>query len=859
MAESSRVLIGLVCCLFILSAIPQTSAQEEIDSDQLILGFDNQFEDWYEIGDIIEINPILTNLGNQLSISNDPSCGTYVIINNVDMVSVFDNSENCRNQEQQLIIQQMETIEFQNLQWDFTDSSGDIVPSGQYTVNLIHSKTQIMSSKEIYFQQNVSFDENLELVLDIASLGNSEERDAHHLVGVTLSNPTNEEIILPNEESCRLIYSFNGEEKMLDSCFGENMKLNGWEYSYIDGIFIERGSLLEGNNILTVTTPGGDLMKEIIIENNDPIDDDYEQLDDQLLVTTSKNIGMERDHISFISYSINLENSDEQLVELDFPNTCKFQMYIIDDLSRVIYDNTEQQTCQDLTTSHAIESGEILTFDLPEWYLEDENKCYIDSGTYTFILEIQQFSITEVEKFEYSEAYRNPECSEDVITFESEYAVSNDEILSTITLSSNHPIVKINENCIVSMSISPVDESIEFGDSSTSYCNYQSGNYFQLPVLDNGVIESLEFQSTISIPQLMDRESIELILITEHSLGDEGLKSHTFNYEYNYLKEVFINQKWQFEGLWTNIGIGQYECWMISNQDESYLLVNSNELPSWSPQNNWKGDYLVSESSSINEICQAQFDLIGIEVHSVFGEEKIVLEEQVTVKENEQIQLEGVTPEEVAQVAIVIVSTTSMFAILGLFVVNTESLRIPTTAAGLWLLGLIGKTQETADGRFQRGRLMGYLTANPGCHFRALMAALGMSNGQITHHLRLLEQQELIWRLRDGRLVRYYPLNNSLYPGMNPDQLPIPPLSPDPNSLQGKILSLLDDEHQYGKFPTQAELAIKLEKSQQLISHHLRTLQKFGLVEKRKMGIKNRYKLTKEALFLLETDIEFKE
>ena len=35
---------------------------------------------------------------------------------------------------------------------------------------------------------------------------------------------------------------------------------------------------------------------------------------------------------------------------------------------------------------------------------------------------------------------------------------------------------------------------------------------------------------------------------------------------------------------------------------------------------------------------------------------------------------------------------------------NTESLRI-LYAAGLWLLGLIGK-QETSDGRFQRGRLM---------------------------------------------------------------------------------------------------------------------------------------------------------
>ena len=70
-------------------------------------------------------------------------------------------------------------------------------------------------------------------------------------------------------------------------------------------------------------------------------------------------------------------------------------------------------------------------------------------------------------------------------------------------------------------------------------------------------------------------------------------------------------------------------------------------------------------------------------------------------------------------------------------------------------------------------------------------------------------------------------------------------------------MTLLDDEHQVGEFPTQSELAKKLEKSQQLISHHLRTLQKYGLVEKRKMGIKNRYKLTKEALFLLETDIDY--
>jgi DNA-binding transcriptional ArsR family regulator len=94
-------------------------------------------------------------------------------------------------------------------------------------------------------------------------------------------------------------------------------------------------------------------------------------------------------------------------------------------------------------------------------------------------------------------------------------------------------------------------------------------------------------------------------------------------------------------------------------------------------------------------------------------------------------------------------------------------------------------------------------------------------------------------------------------PGMSQEELPVPPLSPDPNSLQGKILTLLDADGPMGEFPTQAELAKRLEKSQQLVSHHLRTLQKFGLVEKRKMGIKNRYKLTREAIFLLETNDDF--
>ena len=207
--------------------------------------------------------------------------------------------------------------------------------------------------------------------------------------------------------------------------------------------------------------------------------------------------------------------------------------------------------------------------------------------------------------------------------------------------------------------------------------------------------------------------------------------------------------------------------------------------------------------------------------------------------------------------AVSVVVTASVLSMFVMVAATNEGLRLPATAAGLWFLGLIGKTHETTDGRYQRGRLMGYLTANPGCHFRALMSALDMSNGQITHHLRILEAEEHVWRKNDGRLVRFYPLTNKLHPNTSEEDLPVPPLSPDPNSLQGKILNLLDQDGDMGQFPTQAELAKRLEKSQQLISHHLRTLQKYGLVERRKMGVKNRYKLTREAVFLLETSDDF--
>ncbi len=853
MAGSGRPLIVLICGLFILSATPYISADETTDYSQLKLNLDDEIKQWYLQDEVLEIDSFLSNYAEQISIPNDPSCNVFFSVKDSDSNLIFDNSNICRGQNQDLIINSNSVIEFDPFLWDFTSFEGMVIQSGWYNIEISHSKINLKDNIDIYFQNNIVFNNGIELDLSLVEVGGHETSNAHSLVGITLSNPTSDLIELPTE-SCKLIFELNGVQKLLNSCYGANSKLNSNEFSYLEGVFIESSSLQLGDNYVSVKTPGEDLNENLIITVSE--DDDFvpNNLDSDLTSFITKNIEMEKEHVSFLSYSINIENTgdDERIVE--FNDNCKYQMFVINDLGESIFDSS-QDSCQEIFTSYSIDKDDSLSFEMPNWYLEDSNGCSINSGKYSVIIELIEYSITHHEEYIHQDNYRKKDCNNDLMNTEYSMQIIDNTAYVSMLVSPANNILKINNPCINSIHLESLN-IVEDINLTKSSCEYTLGNY--LIIDDFG--ESLIFEDSFEIPVIenLSISTVDYALTIEHSLEMGFSQYLEFQFEYVEL-EVIEPELFEFQGKWINIGTNEESCWMLSNDEQSVLLVNSNKLPSWKPESGWEGDYLISESDSVKDECLTKFDISGIEIHSIFSEQKIVVEEQVVVNENpvEEVS-ETIDVQEVTTVAIVVVSTSSIFALLGVFVMNTESLRIPSTAAGLWLLGLLGKTQETTDGKFQRGRLMGYLTANPGCHFRALMAALNMSNGQITHHLRLLENQELIWRLKDGRLVRYYPLNNSLHPGMDPDQLPIPLLSPDPNSLQGKILTLLDDEHQYGKFPTQAELSVSLEKSQQLISHHLRTLQKFGLVEKRKMGLKNRYKLTKEALFLLETDIDFR-
>jgi len=362
---------------------------------------------------------------------------------------------------------------------------------------------------------------------------------------------------------------------------------------------------------------------------------------------------------------------------------------------------------------------------------------------------------------------------------------------------------------------------------------------FEMENLDDG--EYTLFFESISDPLVQSSMDFSWPIVEEEIIEEDTVEE----------TEEVISRV--ITGTWSSTNTEFGTCWLLNTPGEGIItLSGAPGLLNWLPESGATGQYLIHDSDVAPQ-C-SDFAATAFVVEEVYSQQVIVTNEETqeeTPTTPVEVQDAELSPV-VITVTTVVVSGGFLSLLVGLIATN-ESWRIPTTSAGLWLLGLIGRTSETSDGRYQRGRLMGYLTANPGCHFRALMAALEMSNGQITHHLKVLENEEMIWRRPDGRLVRFYPFTTNLHPGLIEEDLPLPPLSPDPNSLQGKILRLLDDDGVMKKYPTQSELAHRLDRSQQLVSHHLRTLQKFGLVEKHKSGVRNRYRLTREAVFLLDT------
>lgn len=835
-------MVMLLVLLIPVSAEETGTVRLEIDA------LDDNSKPWYGDGDSVLLASSIVNDGAATSITEDPSCGVVMRVADAVGTTVLDESTTCRGQSRGLDISAGTTALGQHA-WDLTNQNGELVSSGLYIITIELAGSGLLATSEVMVQQNAGIPPELIFSTSIAHREDVLSLGEPFVVAYELHNPTSEAIDISNLDACQLLISFE-EQRLGPSCNAGLTTIDA--YAVLGLGHTMHHATTVGASTLTIETPDAqvvdsfELSVQDIVAPSTPLDASINAL------STSFIQG------ELFDGSLTLENDGTESELLRFTNTCRASYWIAGS-NGVVFDSLDQANCRTAELDVVVSASSQTTFPLQSWAFVDETGCSMLSGDYILVAEVPEFGYSASMDVDYRRI-QSADCgtASEPLTSLSVDLDDNDAAVFELQLAGIDERTDIQwlEICKASLQLWNLDLTEKVIEKNV-LCNSDVQLDQALRLSPEDVLRfELEDLNTFDFQDAEYRVRIDLatdqdiLLEYEFSWPLDVAVEDTAVVEEDVVQEAPIVL---IEGVWSGVLTPDGTCWMLENDEGVIHMLADATMTSWTPERGMTGFYQAQQTNA-NDACTRftadSFTFVGILEEIPLVEESPAVEES-SIVDNEVVEQE-VLPDWAPQ-AVTVLTVSAILSMLGFAAFNNEAIRISTTLTGLWFLGLIGRTSETSDGRFQRGRLLGYLTANPGCHFRALLSALDMSNGQLSHHLRVLEQEESIWRRKDGRLVRYYPLTNTLHPLLEDDALPVPILAPDPLSLQGKILVLLDHDSQMGDFPTQAELAKRLDKSQQLISHHLRTLEKYGLIEGRRMGMRNRYKLTKEAMFLLET------
>ena len=801
------------------------------------------------------LTPKLVNEGGAVTLPNNPKCIFVINVFNATGVKVVDGSEACPAREQGLDLAAGGTYTAETpLNWTMTDADGAWLESGQYTVEVMHLGSGLSTATTVLLQTPVELPEGLTYTVDWVQRTGVVEGAWVGLV--SLHNPTTRAVDLSETAPCAFEYAVGETFSLGPSCIGTQTSLMPGEVVQVDQLSLPPSS----DTSVQIALPAGEVIHERSFE---ALAEARSGLDAALSLTLNSNEERPFGQGDILVAQLGMVSRVSEEQALTFTSSCRSELWVLNDLGEVVFDSRSAKTCQTIELETSLSPSEPLSLTLPQWNFFDQEGCRVAPGTYTVVAEVPEFQLSAIKTVTYRDADPNgcDGTGEMELTSVSTWLDEDTlQLTNTITNLGPDAYLRMTQPCSFLLDFMTADgvSVHRFQD----VCGAYDGRKVLIPQGVNGFeFATFEVQMVQNGAPVLPEGIYDLKLNLLASATNGASVRVVWPQDFTETPEDTDTEApadvvvTELTGTWTGLLTEQGTCYVLEMDETMHLLAHARSLGTWAPSSTNEGVYRTVGAPP-SPAC-ASFSAPSVEVIEVVME-RSTLE---PVNEETEVEVQEVEASEEVFVpvtsVVTVVVTTSVLSLLVAVVATNEGLRLPTTVAGLWLLGLVGKTHETTDGRYQRGRLMGYLTANPGCHFRALMSALEMSNGQITHHLRILEAEENVWRKNDGRLVRYYPLTNQLNPATNEEDLPVPPLSPDPNSLQGKILNLLDQDGDLGEFPTQAELAKRLEKSQQLVSHHLRTLQKYGLVERRKMGLMNRYKLTREAIFLLETNDDF--
>jgi len=789
----------------------------------------------------------------------NPACPFDLVLTNGAWQLDVDDERICPTQSRAMTIQSGQERILSTWTWDWGEA-----PSGEIEFEFTQPEVEITATESVILHRTIEMPENLHLEAILSEtigdqLGHTSSMPA--MIHLALVNSGKSSIELPFDENCRvetnvltLIPCGTGT---IDA--GQEMHLGWTEWNF--------GDAVDGDYTLSYSLTG----VEGAMANVDTM---YTQTPTSPVADLKPIASVALGDV--FNWYLTLENSADSPAKLLYGDTCIVEMHVISPSGEIVYDTRGTRSCppSGLEQKIAPQTSHILASD--SWDYTASDGCEIADGVHLLVLSQPDHDLVATQPFLHVNSGNDPACGLDEQDASGiRYSVTNLTVLSPDTLEerisfdlsiwnmgSEDFTLYWPTDCALELQLGLVGQLPMqiWSEGCNDLAGHeiaiesQSGHTWptiEVPFVDNGVelvqgTWHLTIQTT-SLPTFTTQvahtyDGAHEVDSVEDSTGQLLPAGPNEEGQENTFDEIVISGAWNYV---TTSGQG---CWLLTDSiGIEHSFISHMQEADWTPTPGLSGTY-VTHSSEATGDCVAWSGIII----------KQTLDETETAPEI----IAPVTPQTPPPTAVdqiityaptsaAVVATTSLSLMTLLYLGNTEWIRIPALQVGVGLIGMVRRSGEH-DGEYQRGRIMGYLTANPGVHFRALLGALEMSNGQLTHHLKHLQGEERVWRRKDGRLVRFYPA--SIQATLDDDELPVPLLTPDPNSLQGKILRLLDATENDIVNLSQKELAVRLEASQQLVSHHLRTLEKFGLVEREKVGMRYRYQLTREAIFLVNSN-----
>ena len=871
MGQRQHSLILALTLIFTLVGSVQGETQQEVITQ--IEGLEPHDGLYYFAGTTSTFQISIKNTGlEDVSIEINPSCmTTFQIINqNSEVVYNLEEHRLCPNQKRGETLTPQEILDVGEISYDWTDGE-EILPEGVYVIRIIGGIDTIPSETEIDLKHPLNLPSNLYFEADFAPFSMNSETSTSNdvlIMGAKIYNSGLEDITITGLESCDVLWSITNQPTSRSNLgCGNGATIPGGE-SYHLGWTSYSLSEIDVSGILSSSIWMMGYEEDATSKNWNHVIGTFEDTSGLSVIVNSISL---RDGVaptgSEMDFDISIRNDGSIAKTIEYDISCPSSIYIVNEMGALIHDDAwNNDDCLGQIETIKIQPSSTISLHETSISASYDEGCGWHGSQMVAVIKISNQVISSFLPFEIQDGLAAKQCranlqSTDNIEFiidtlvETENGIIVD--LSVTNAGDDDFTLMWQDDCVIRSNVMRNDDSATSSSTTgcdifDSYSTLKTGdsiNILNVPIELLMKDESMAGTHFIQF-NLRSYPSLEIefthniaMLDNEEASSEETIESNNEDVITENQDELVIYTL--LEGTWNHVRTDTGGCWILTTPTgEETVLVGSDDI-TLNPVTGDQGGYrITSGNSDIPEHCSEWNS--GFIVHEVIDqwtpENEVVVTSEVESESTENI-VELIVP------ATAVFVSTSLLSLCLVFILNTEWIRIAALNGGLALIGMVRRRDY--DGEFQRGRVVGYLVANPGVHFRALLGALNMSNGQLAHHLKVLEDQELLWRRRDGRMMRYYP--STVDRLLDDENLPVPLLTPDPNSLQGRILNLLDATGNDIVNLSQKELSDRLESSQQLISHHLKTLEGYGLIERDKVGLRYRYRLTREAIFLLES------